>query len=1283
MKVLTKRLCAWITARWVETEPRSRLFRGVHRVIDFKIDDVVSEGVPFWPLTPIEDSCANPRGKEYFSKAMRDPRVKNIAVAGPYGSGKSSFLRTYFKGRNILWVSLASFTERMRGGRDGEFKEKKGCHRGINVLKYEDARREHLNRILEISVLQQIFYAARNSELPMTRFWRIGRIGIWRYVRAAFLMLVCAGFSFLIWAKGSVVKNFTVPADLNILEDWRWWVFLAAIMIVTLVAMMLYELLCHSRVVCKLNVKDVDIAFNKGGNESIFNKMLDEVIYNFQVLKYEAVIFEDIDRFDDPLIFVKLRELNQILNATRQIGWTRKPIRFIYAVRDTLFSSEHRVKFFDFILPILPVVNAANSRAVFEARLKEGLNVVVLPQRFRDFAKTISPFLCDMRLINNICTEFFALKDCFVNGLSDVKLLGMMVFKNVFPSAFDTLFNSNGVLRRIMNAKGRVVTMQKQAEDASFAERIAQYEQQEITDVGAAKKILLNEYLAAFMKYAIEHRIEGINIDDNHYTVTHFCEADRFELLIDREFVLTYKNYDYYQTPKRFSWADIEALVGKEPYKSRVELIEKNSKSVRDEMRANHERRIREIEDMKDLPVSALLKSGAYDRKLLRTILSQDKDVSYGDHEVGLLYALLKFGYITERYRYYASIFHEGVLDRYEFEFVVMVLTGEKTDAELHINHVPEVLETIDDACYGTKSILNYDLMDEIVTSHTVREEQKLAISKMLLLDDNDVLDFIEGWILRRQKKSTALDCIFKFLEERCGGWMYRMINRATEDEKGKRIIVGAYIRAQVDQNEKYILPDFLKDFIQNVSNLSLLVDDMGMSIKFIGALIRKNGIRFKNFVVSDAVQDGMMEMVYSMSAYAFTYEIIKGILEWLGKDTTAFATANYTCINESGATELVECINAGMDLYIGEMYRNLEESQSEKSESLLEMLNCKKLNEEDVRVVARKQRRNVLDLDKIKYHDVMQVLLEERKFVFKWENVFKMYDWIKSFDNTGNGENEDYGFVIDEVHDYELLRVFVCENAYALSHREIGNYESKWESDFVHRLMMDANVENNALSMLLGRLPVERFGHVELTDELSAERVRIIAQFGYVPFSEDAYMRLSLLGNGAHLALAKYYIDGFIGAVDRMDVTDDDLVRLLRECQNEDKRIALCERIVHRIRPETELAQEVARGISVGNCHRYPPSILAAVFKLLFPPVLQCDAIIVMAKGQEETIEMIREMPPPYSNLARPGRNVKLPREEHAARLVQYLKTVNIVSSVWETNSELIVRNKYFHPRQ
>lgn len=49
----------------------------------------------------------------------------------------------------------------------------------------------------------------------------------------------------------------------------------------------------------------------------MLSEHLAEILYFFQETEYDVVIFEDLDRFENKKIFLKLRELNYILNKSK------------------------------------------------------------------------------------------------------------------------------------------------------------------------------------------------------------------------------------------------------------------------------------------------------------------------------------------------------------------------------------------------------------------------------------------------------------------------------------------------------------------------------------------------------------------------------------------------------------------------------------------------------------------------------------------------------------------------------------------------------------------------------------------------------------------------------------------------------------------------------------------------------------------------------------------------------------------------------------------------------
>ena len=86
---------------------------------------------------------------------LNSKSIKNIAIAGPYGAGKSSIIDTYIKKNKFthkyLKISLATFQD---------LKEDKDTSK----------TKDELERLIELSLLQQFFYHEKDSEIPDSKF---------------------------------------------------------------------------------------------------------------------------------------------------------------------------------------------------------------------------------------------------------------------------------------------------------------------------------------------------------------------------------------------------------------------------------------------------------------------------------------------------------------------------------------------------------------------------------------------------------------------------------------------------------------------------------------------------------------------------------------------------------------------------------------------------------------------------------------------------------------------------------------------------------------------------------------------------------------------------------------------------------------------------------------------------------------------------------------------------------------------------------------------------------
>lgn len=165
------------------------------------------------------------------------------------------------------------------------------------------------------------------------------------------------------------------------------------------------------------------------------------------------MFFEDLDRLENNDIFIELRDLNFIINNYEGL---KKPVKFVYAVKDELFhNKEERTKFFDYIIPIVPIINESNSEDVFLKEFENNTKCNIS----KEYIKDIAPFVSDMRVLYNIFNEFKiykrTLKDSDSIKLVDEKMLSLIIFKNLYPKDFAELQNEQdeGIVKQAFKNK--------------------------------------------------------------------------------------------------------------------------------------------------------------------------------------------------------------------------------------------------------------------------------------------------------------------------------------------------------------------------------------------------------------------------------------------------------------------------------------------------------------------------------------------------------------------------------------------------------------------------------------------------------------------------------------------------------------------------------------------------------------------------------------------------------------------------------------------------------------
>ena len=257
-------------------------------------------------MAPIDEIANGDAYLNALNWALNNDRVKNIALAGPYGAGKSSIIETYLKQHptikgNSLRISMAAFMENAI--------DEDGTSKKVDIGQDE----------IEFGILKQLFYKVDYKKIPQSRYRKLHKISwkhFWGYLIGLSIIISLMEYIFFPEVFKSIVdKIITAGASVKLSSVASLLLFGALVLgILADVAVTYRSILSHFKVKEIKFPIDATVKSEEDANENVFNKNMDEIVYFFEETKYRLVFFEDLDRLGDSSIFVHLRELNTLLN---------------------------------------------------------------------------------------------------------------------------------------------------------------------------------------------------------------------------------------------------------------------------------------------------------------------------------------------------------------------------------------------------------------------------------------------------------------------------------------------------------------------------------------------------------------------------------------------------------------------------------------------------------------------------------------------------------------------------------------------------------------------------------------------------------------------------------------------------------------------------------------------------------------------------------------------------------------------------------------------------------
>lgn len=384
-----------------------------------------NENFEFRSLTPTSNAENIKIYIDALKWALQNKKdIRNIGLTGPYGAGKSSILKTFQKRHKnkedkFLNISFASFKK------NENFDDKS-------------------LREIELKILKQIFYSGKAFDIDKLKIKKKMKLAELLFRTILSLLFIVSAIN--LFSFHFVQKFMQETFTMSILEYSKWINRISFIIVLFGLGYIIWKIIQNISffTIKKIKTPNAEIEI-QDEKKSLFDSYMNEILYFFEKSKTNVVVIEDFDRFEKPEIFTKLRDINLLINNSERI---KTDVVFIYAVRDDLFEDNDRTKFFDFIIPVIPVVNPSNSSEKFRKILSDN-NINEISE---DLIDNIFLFVNEMRLLNNIINEFLIYEKILnvpvgkQKPLKLDKLLALILYKNLFPQDFSLLNKNEGKL---------------------------------------------------------------------------------------------------------------------------------------------------------------------------------------------------------------------------------------------------------------------------------------------------------------------------------------------------------------------------------------------------------------------------------------------------------------------------------------------------------------------------------------------------------------------------------------------------------------------------------------------------------------------------------------------------------------------------------------------------------------------------------------------------------------------------------------------------------------------
>ena len=921
--------------------------------------------IHFEKLTPIKDVDLKVY-KEALDFVFGNNEIKNIAITGSYSAGKSSVVESYKKyvsDKKFLHISLANF-ERY------DQVETKEDSRQEQEEKNNDIKSYIKESVLEGKILNQLLHQIDTSKIPQTNFKIKTTVSDKDIIKttAIIIAFIVSGLHLRYHKEWiSFIDSLNQFYSLRFIKITTKGIslFFSGVIFSTVFIILIFNLVKMQKnksIFKKLNFNGNEIEIFEKNDESYFDKYLNEVLYIFENCDVDVIVFEDIDRYNMNEIFQRLREINTLVNSKR-VTSNKEPLRFFYLIRDDIFMSKDRTKFFDFIMPVVPIIDGSNSYDQFIDHFKKGN---ILDKFDEHFLQGISLYVDDMRILKNIYNEFIIYYNRIGTTEQDYnKLLAMIVYKNIFPRDFSETQINIGFVSTIFEKKDEIIKDQIDKINAKM------------------------------------HELEQLIIS---YNEEHLKNIDELKKVYSD-----------------FSWHPPQLDKNNPEYIDRTKIIELNKDNkvngLKDEINKLNKDKI----NLKNEKLARMITRENVDKVFdirYENFLGENND--FNEIKSSQYFDLIKYliwnGYIDETYTDYMTYFYPNSLSRNDKMFLRSITDKKAKEWSYNLENPKLVLSRLKDVDFDEIETLNFNLFEYLL--QTQSENKKYLDIFVNQLKENRQFKFMEGYFNYTNNLTRYVKVINKywpsFLEEinSCPEFTYKEIKE--------------YILQTLYHSDKVSIDNINKDdFLSKlISSDKMFLNIEKPNIEKLIEEFQSLNIKFETLDFEQSHKE-LFDSVYENKLYKLNYENIWVILKYIFKveNDDDIKNKNYSLIIENSNSKLHEYINENIQTYmevvIDKCYGKILDTQ----EAALKLINNNNIDVTQIKEYIMSLNTELTLLEDIEDKELWRYILQNQKVKYSIENILHYYfvmnktldETLINFINSDKIEDEFSEEYIDE----------------------------------------------------------------------------------------------------------------------------------------------------------------------------------------------------------------------------------------------------------------------------